>query len=277
MRASVSLVFLAIVMTACDASPTASPPPPASLVSATPSADPSTAPTRAPEASAPTGFELMRTTASVEMAFAPDGLPLPLAEGSLVVEIEQDLDPDRHLVAGAEATTGFYFGWIPAVANGTAVLEAAELICPEGEINVPILHRLGAAAALCAGGQPFEFEAFAPGACGVADVLTTGEPAWLNPTSSGGGIMLYAEPGAQGSFEPPASGVIFARVAPGVDLANCDQQVTGRFYRLSAHFDDPAAETCRTQVQGDAGMVDEPPEVSVARCRLEMVITDREP
>jgi hypothetical protein len=77
--------------------------------------------------------------------------------------------------------------------------------------------------------------------------------------------------------QPPATGWVSARVAPGVSFDTCDQTLANQFHLVTAHFDDPASTTCRTESSAGAGVMVEDAAASIARCRLTMVITATEP
>lgn len=161
--------------------------------------------------------------------------------------------------------------------NGDTLLMGEAPTCPTGELTVPVLHELGSVAALCFGGEPFEFGALLPGFCGVGGgSLISGEPDWLNGLAPG--VTLYGERvRPEDAGNPPASGSINARLAPGVWFSNCDPSIADQFHLVTAHFDDPASAECRTQFSDGAGSIEEEPIVSVARCRLTMVITATRP
>ncbi len=169
-------------------------------------------------------------------------------------------------------------GWVPMAGDGgDPVLIVEPPTYPAGELTVPVLYALGPAAALCFGGQPIEFGAFVPGFCGVGGgSLVAGEPDWLNGFAPG--VTLYGERvRPEDAANAPASGSVNARLAPEVAFTNCDQSVAGGFHLVTAHFDDPAAADCRTRYSDGARIIEEDPMVSVARCRLTMVITGTTP
>lgn len=199
-------------------------------------------------------------------------MPTSVPAGTLLVRFDQDGRDDEALVVPV-LEGGITPAWTPADANGL-VPEAPE--CPAGELTVPALYELGPSAGLCFGSRPFTFGGFLPGVCGVGDVPISGEPGWLNGFASG--VLLYGErvrPG--GSGQPPASGWVHARPAPGVSFLNCDQALADQFHLITAHFDDPASADCRTEWSGRAGVIEEEAAASIARCRLTLVITATQP
>lgn len=192
-----------------------------------------------------------------------------LAPATPLIRFAED-DPERDLVLPLIGP-GARPGWVSADDGETLVPLA--LTCPDAEPSVPVLAGLGDLAALCLGGRDFTFEAFVPGMCGIADgPLVSGDPDWL--TGHAPGVVLYGErvdPNL--AAEPPPSGYVGAVTVPGVELANCDERLAGRFHRLTAHYDDPASASCRTQWTEGAGIIQETPAVTIARCRLTLVIT----
>jgi len=223
-------------------------------------------------------LELVRVSddLSLENAVPGFGEVADATQGDLLVRIEDDGREGESLVAPI-TMGGTVLGWAPP--EGEAVLAPVEPICPEGEANVPLLSRLGASAIFCHGAEPFAFPAYLPGFCGVGGgLLAEGMPDWLNGLAPG--TVLYGEdpPGSDDSVAP-ASGQVFARLPPDLALTNCDPDAGGRWHRVTAHYDDPAAEQCRTRWidETGAGVVDEDPAVSVARCRLTLVINSTEP
>ncbi len=224
------------------------------------------------------GLELVRVTGELALENAvPGSEDLDDAtEGQLLVRIEDDAREGETLVAPI-TVGGMVLGW--ASTSGAAQLTRVEPICPEVETNVPLLARLGASAIFCHGAEPFAFPAYLPAFCGVGGgLLAEGMPDWL--TGLAPGTVLYGEdpPGSDDSVAP-ASGQVFARLPPGLALTNCDAEVGGRWHRVTAHYDDPAAAQCRTRWidETGVGVVDEDPAVSVARCRLTLVISGAEP
>jgi len=229
---------------------------------------------------APEGLELVRLRDDLDLRESVEtfGTSVPMPGGSVFVHVVDDGNDDEELLAPVHAPAGQILLWGSATDDaGQPLLEAATLDCPTGELTVPALSELGASAPLCLGSGSFEFGAFLPGVCGVADgPLVSGEPDWLNGHAPG--VMLFGERVPQDrAFEVPANGAVYARLAPGVSFLNCDADLADRFYLVTAHFDDPAATDCRTQWSGMNGIVDEEPEVSIARCRLAMVITATQP
>ena len=221
-----------------------------------------------------TGVELVRTTVDLELLPTLDlpGLPANVPAGTLLVRFDESARDDMTLVV--PVLEGPIMPAWTAIDPALMVPEAP--VCPVGELTVPALYELGQSAALCFGSLPFTFGGFLPGACGVADVPVSGEPDWLNDFASG--VTLYGQRVRQAlGSQPPASGWVSARPAPGVSFAMCDEAVANQFHLVTAHFDDPASAACRTEMSGGGPVTVEEAAASIARCRLTMVITATEP
>jgi hypothetical protein len=115
----------------------------------------------------------------------------------------------------------------------------------------------------CYGNAPLTFDATWVGG-GVADCPAAPEPAWLacSPVSlqALGDTRKLGAPG------------LFVAVDPSADLSI----ISGPFaqVRVTGHFDDPAAQTCReTQLGGGAQSL-APAAVTIERCRSTFVVTE---
>jgi hypothetical protein len=117
----------------------------------------------------------------------------------------------------------------------------------------------------CYGNAPITIEAEV--IAGIADCPVVVEPAWLSCPQTF--LMLVGETRKVGApmlsvAVDPASGV-------SVGAPNTDVRVTG-------HFDDPAAQTCReTERPPQAGGTPEPAEATIEHCRRILVVTQVEP
>ena len=272
MRRSAAAITLAIAMCACTVpvSPSATPFASVSVpsLSATPSVP------------AEAGMELV--------AVAADGLvPLPLVEvdgavppesptvGTPLVVVQRTDDALLVLPPGG---LGVSAAWIPAITeNGAPSVETLLAPCPTGEPDIEDLIALGGLARFC--DPTVAFDGYVPGFCGVAGgvPLVAGNPDWLYGLAPF--LSLYAEQPADplDDANPPASGVLAARVPPAIPIANCDQDRAQRWYAFTAHFDDVAAPTCRATWSDRAGPVAEPPAVGEAACRMILVIDSARP
>lgn len=222
------------------------------------------------------GLDLVRAAADLDLrpavGISDESAQAP--EGSLLVRFAHDGVSGEQLVVPV-APGGPVVAWITDEDAALLAPEAAQ--CPEGALSVPVLQRLGPSAILCFDGGPFEFGVLLPGFCGVADEpLISGQPDWL--TGSAPGVVLYGERvRPEDAAEEPTSGSVWARLAPGASFTNCDADAAGQFHLITAHFDDPASIDCRTQWSDGGRIINEEPAVSVARCRLTMVITGTTP
>ncbi len=216
------------------------------------------------------GVELVRATVDLELqpTIELPGFPPIVPAGTLLVRFDDAGRDDMSLVV--PVLEGLITPAWTAIDPGLLVPEAPD--CPVGELTVAALYELGHSAALCFGSLPFTFSGFVPMACGIADMQDSGEPDWLNGFF--GGRIVSGQRIRQDGIWPPAGGWVSAKIAPGVFLEPCDPDVGGRFRLVTAHFDDPASTTCRTE--SPAGGMEERA-ASIARCRLSMVITATEP
>ena len=119
-------------------------------------------------------------------------------------------------------------------------------------------------AVACYGNAPLTFEA-SWGGGGVADCPKMPEPAWL--ACSAYSLRPVGETGKVGVPE------LFVAVDPASDFA---QPEAGTDIRVTGHFDDPAASTCRETETG-GGETPAPAAETVEHCRRQFVVTDLAP
>jgi hypothetical protein len=167
---------------------------------------------------------------------------------------------------------------MPAVTeDGEPAVGALQPTCPDAEPSIADLIALGGIGRFC--DLTVAFDGYVPGFCGIAGgvPLISGTPEWLY--GPGPSLWIYAEEPADpiDQANPPESGVLVARVPPAIPTANCDEQRARRWYAFTAHFDDPAAATCRATWDDRAGPVAEPPAVAEAACRMILVIDSARP
>ncbi len=116
----------------------------------------------------------------------------------------------------------------------------------------------------CYGNAPLTFDATWSG-FGDADCPTGPEPAWLACSP----YYLHPLGNTSKNFAPQ----LFVAVDPSVSLSALP---TGSFpqVRVTGHFDDPAAQTCRETNRVDVTQSLAPVAVMVERCRRVFVITE---
>jgi len=119
-------------------------------------------------------------------------------------------------------------------------------------------------AVACYGDTPLTFEA-SWGGGGVADCPKMPEPAWL--ACSAYSLRPVGETGKVGVPE------LFVAVDPASDFP---QPEAGTDVRVTGHFDDPAASTCRETETG-GGETPAPAAETVEHCRRQFVVTDLAP
>jgi hypothetical protein len=270
-RRSAAAITLAIGVTACaaPASPSATTP----LVSV-----PSEVAT--PGVPAAGGLELVGVTSGglvLEPLIELDGAEPPSspAIGTAFVVVQRTDDALLVLPPGGSGASA---AWIAAETDdGGPTVEAARAPCPPGDPAVADLIALGGLARFCA--LTVAFDGYVPELCGIAGgvPLVTGTPEWLYGAAPS--LWIYAEVPADpiDQANPPDSGVLAARVPPAIPVVNCDPDRARRWYAFTAHFDDPAAATCRATWSGRAGPVAEPPAVAEAACRMILVIDSARP
>lgn len=124
----------------------------------------------------------------------------------------------------------------------------------------------------CYGDSPITVDAqVAPiGAIDCAAVvpawLACGAWVWLQPIGAHAariGIVLAATSG-------PDTAGMFAAIHPDTNLIASD--IVGRSLRITGHFDDPAAQTCR-ETQAPFGGATTPPQQVIASCQAMFVLT----
>lgn len=190
----------------------------------------------APESRRPfaEGLDLLLTAAGHALEPAsPLSVPIDIPAGTLLVRFEQEVRPDQELVV--PVLPGYpQLGWIATQAKaGSTELVPPAPECPSGEVTVPVLYEMSALAPLCFGSADFQFGAFLPGFCGIAGGVPVGEPDWLN--GFGMGVTLYGERLRPEEWaNPPVSGWVNAKTAPGVSFMNCDPELSGRFHMIGA-------------------------------------------
>jgi hypothetical protein len=162
------------------------------------------------------------------------------------------------------------FGWIPSAMGGEPTLVATDVTCPAPQLLAADVMRLGRFGGLgCFGNDPIQLIGIAPMGCGMGGSPREGEPEWLNGTWSG---LSVGDAPPQAAAEVP---FVTVRAAPGVGLAgDCGEPTR---YRFTAHFDDPASESCRTIEETGAGVVTLDERLSAFLCRTHLVITEAQP
>jgi hypothetical protein len=117
----------------------------------------------------------------------------------------------------------------------------------------------------CYGNAPLTFDATQLGG-GVADCPAAPEPAWLACSS----LSLQAA----GDTRKVGAPQLFVAVEPSVTVSGSEPFLQ---VRVTGHFDDPAAQTCReTQLGGGAQSL-APAAETIERCRRTFVITELVP
>jgi len=157
-------------------------------------------------------------------------------------------------------------GWIAGTTAGRPLLAVVKPACPTGDLDVVDLLRLVAAERLaCFGGTELTL---GPVMVRVGDPVmpVNGSPAWLADDSR---WQLFGSDGPDG-----VEGSIRVHPAEGLGTLPTDTWVVVR-----GHFDDPAATSCERSLTGVGweGLIEEPPEVQVLRCRENLVISGFEP
>jgi hypothetical protein len=166
-------------------------------------------------------------------------------------------------VADATATPG------DSQASEPARTPSAECINPPADL-LTLINQTDPVA--CYGDTPITVEAEV-GGVGVIDCAAV-EPAWfscgawvaLQPTAAQagtGGFILAATTGPS----PPS---LFAAIHP--DALAASANIRDRPLRVTGHYDDPAAQTCR-QPEGPFGGPPDPPEDVIASCQRLFVLT----
>jgi len=266
------VITVLITMSAC-AAPDASPRAPAQTGSMAGNA----AESHAVEA----GMELVSVAADglvLESLIEVDGGEPPGSPeiGAPVVVIQRTDDALLVLPAGA---SGGSAAWVAAeTEDGHPTVEPLQPACPGEDPTIADLIALGVLARFC--GLSVAFDGYVPEFCGTGGGtvgVVNATPEWLY--GDGPSLWVYAEQPADpfDQANPPESGVLAARVPPAIPVVNCDPERARRWYAFSAHFDDPAAATCRATWADRSGLVSEPPAVAEAACRLILVIDSARP
>jgi len=150
-------------------------------------------------------------------------------------------------------------GWM-AIGDGTsAYLATVEVACPEHEADLATVIAMTEWARLsCFGGRELVLDGTVISGFG-GYILGTFEPAWLaHPFAFSGAISA-------------GEGYMFYHAAPGTEFGSGSD---GQRLRITGHFDDPAAATCRIST-GDPEVAD-PDELAILHCREKFVATSVE-
>lgn len=209
----------------------------------------------------------------------PDGHPQPLEMGRRVVLLgEPEPGPDGPWVRvwvepSSEAWPGDFYGWLPANRpNRTILNPVAPATCPN-EATIQTLAPLVQQDRLrCVGKTEITIEG-RTGQLGRVPFYDV-NPAWYG-TNAGPPILAMFDPGPirfgpGATLGPDAAG---AWIEPQVPPAVAPLPL-GLFVRVTGHFDDPSAATCRrAEVGGFPGMPVEAAADSVQWCREQFVVT----
>ena len=117
----------------------------------------------------------------------------------------------------------------------------------------------------CYGNAPLTFDATWLGG-GVADCPTAPEPAWLACSA------FSLQPA--GDARKVGAPQLFVAVDPSASLSVPSEPYPQ--VRVTGHFDDPAAQTCRA-TEPFPGVSPEPVSVMIENCRRQFVVTQVEP
>jgi hypothetical protein len=142
--------------------------------------------------------------------------------------------------------------------------ETSTAACVNPPPNIAALSEL-ADPVSCYGNAPLTLDAHLVGPAQV-DYVVNVEPAWLGEPSTY--LDMIGETSKNGPF-------MLAAVAPAI-AASLSSHLNSNV-RISGHFDDPAAQTCR-EIGRVPGMgTPEPPAGTIEHCRSTFVITDLVP
>ena len=167
--------------------------------------------------------------------------------------------PDRPSPVAAPSPTAVPNGTTP-VTCGTKATDVNTLIAMAGAA----LQDPGGDPVACYGDAPLTFDATWLGG-GEADCPTAPEPAWLACSS-----FSMRAPGDTRKVGGPD---LFVAIHPSASLSIPNQPYAQ--VRVTGHFDDPAAQTCRETQLGDAETL-APAADTIERCRRVFVVTEAE-
>lgn len=284
-----SPLALCLVLTACSSGASTQPSASATSVPSSPSSEASVAamPTSEPSPAASSTPPTPTTQPDLGWGFLPPGsdarvtvdgglrlraepgtgsaILATLAKGTLVEIFGPPWQRDagdafewqRVLVQSADE---HQVGWVATIDPGT-FLALEPIDCPTGPIELDIVLRMRDLARLtCLGGQELTLEGTVVTGFGGM-ILGTFEPGWLaGPFGFSGAIAAAGGACCFFYHQPPGSEPIFP--------------LDGDRLRLTGHFDDPAATTCRIAT-GDPP-IPEPDELAVVYCRERFVATSVE-
>lgn len=258
------------------ATPTASP----AMATTAQSASGAPSPTPPAEALAPDAVAEVITTALVVRT-----LP-EISDASEILEPYLDAPTLLYIVDGPVSANGYEwyrvqpfgihyldfmaqeppFGWVAAGSReGEEWIELATIECPEPTLD-GIRAMSDTARLACYGGEELVLDGVFYG-CFVADPAV-GTPEWFFQT--GCGIV----PDEYEAGTVPDPGGLRLRFAHDPGLPHNDP---GALVRVTGHFDDPAARTCRSvDMSGDGGGAPEPMTIdeAILYCRSEFVLSD---
>ena len=141
--------------------------------------------------------------------------------------------------------------------------EAADCVTQQADVNA-LIHMQGAGGdpVACFGEAPLTFDATWVGG-GQADCPAAPEPAWLACSA----FSLQA----LGDTRKVGSRGLFVAIHPSASLSIPSEPYAQ--VRVTGHFDDPAAQTCRETQLGDAETL-APATETIERCRRQFVVID---
>lgn len=167
-----------------------------------------------------------------------------------------------------------HFGWVAAASlDGVPWIAGLTLACPALPVTIgQITAIFDLERVACFGNVPLSFEGYAwsmPAADWPADWWTS--PSWLLP-------LVHQE------FVGDYNHGLAVVYAPGSDIARTPDELVddppgnGIRYRITGHFNDPAAVSCRQRWRDPVtGRTQErPPELVRLACRAQFVVTERE-
>lgn len=161
-------------------------------------------------------------------------------------------------------------GWVASPLTGTAAwLADVAVACPTSPTTADAMARLDPLERLhCFGNRPLTLEGWTDSPCCSYWGILAFDPSWL-AFPDGPGYFLTG----RGAFAN-----LQLRILPGSSI---DPPGRGSIIRVTGHFDDPAAATCRAKLGGDGfdPTASYPPEwvpthaSAVLTCRTELVVT----
>jgi hypothetical protein len=174
---------------------------------------------------------------------------------------------ERGWVLVLRAGPDLVWGWVPLTGpDGGGSVELVDVSCPGEPLTIDEVARLTPEERLqCFGRGSISFDVRAV-RWGHPESWLSNEPAWLLDPN----YLCRYGPGHDGPW-------IDVAVAPGSGLVCEDEPAAGRAFRVTGHFDDPAAATCHSStVDPTTGQERYGTRIEdVFRCRLQFVVTAR--